>query len=159
MLAFEEKWITVHRKNLQLKRLRIVFRKVNGIAFTLSLIVCLLGASIAPGQLNCTHACCVQTSAHNPQSCAGEEDISQTKACCRGPEACSCILSQGCGSKLPEFSVSALPFVQKPLPANITVAISESFHIDLLADLTGKVWALYKGPPLPVYLLNLSMLC
>ncbi len=76
---------------------------------------------------------------------------------CSGPVACACDLSQRCRLELPDFSVSAWPWVQGAATAQVTSATVDVLaRIDFAVVLTNKVSIFATNS---LYILNLSLLC
>ena len=88
------------------------------------------------------------------------KEFGQPRGCCCGANEPLCDVSKGCASGLPEFALSVVPMVTNPTPAHITVNttyLSSSLHFPV--GLNDTVWTLAIGPPVPLFLSSLCLLC
>ncbi len=135
-------------------------RKLIHVAFTLGVILCLLGVGILPAQKACAGVCCIRPGMHGCEHPPGAKGISHPAGCCCGGGACPCEVLQGCVSKLLVFSFFVVPSVENPVQSDITDGAVNLFPSRTFqSDLTNKTWTFGTGPPLELYLLNLSLLC
>jgi len=96
----------------------------------------------------------------NPQHAAMAKEISRAQGCCFGDKEAPCDMSQGPTSKLPGSTVFALLRVEKPVSAGMTAVIIDlPSPVNSPRNPTTKALTLGLDPPVPVYLLNVSLLC
>jgi hypothetical protein len=80
--------------------------------------------------------------------------------CCCQPSGAAIDFTQGCPIELPGFVDIAVPRVESP-PPTTPALVANNLHIPLefFGGSPRKVWTLEMGPPVPLFLLNLSLLC
>ena len=142
------------RRHFESKSINTVVRKAFSVTFALVFILCSLG-------VGCTFAgaCSVRCHMLGTQHRIEAKGSCHLQGCCCGANKPLCDVSKGCASELPEFALSAVPTVKKSTPAHTTVNttyVSSSF--DFPVGLDNTVWTLAIGPPVPLFLLNLSLL-
>ncbi len=143
-----------------MNRLNMVPRKSLCIALALVLIQSLVWMPTARVHASCAGGCCVQCDMRGSQHAAETNGNSQPQGCCCGTKTTPCDVSQGCALELPDFAVFAVPMVEKPAPADIASTTTNLLPpLDLPRGFTNKVWTFSMGPPVPLFLLNLSLLC
>ncbi|HED01066.1 MAG TPA: hypothetical protein ENN18_11945 [Proteobacteria bacterium] len=143
-----------------LKKLDTVTRKSLCVALALVLSLGLVGMPNALAQTGCVGECCGQCDMRGSLHTAEAKRISPPWSCCCGAKATPCDVSQGCASEMPDFALFAVPRVENPAPADIaSVRTNGCPFLNFLGGLTNKVWNLGMGPPGPLYLFNLSLLC
>lgn len=151
-------------RHLQALRDGIAVRKNVRIPLVVGLIMCLLAVGIMPGTHICVCAgaktCCTEPSVLSTQHCAKPITVAKPINCCCGTEIPQCNMSECSKSKVPDLALLALPKVENLSPLDIAVVATDiQLFSDLHSDFTMHDWTLCKGPPSPIYLITLSLLC
>ncbi len=87
-------------------------------------------------------------------------ELGQPHGCSYGGNEFSCDVSRGCCSHLPELAVVGIPGIENAPPADLPVDTRNvSSFLDFPMAHGNVVWTLATGPPVPLFLLSLSLLC
>lgn len=132
----------------------VLGRKAFHVIFALGLFLCsmeltsiIAGACSAPCDILCG------------QQSGRLKEFGQPRGCCCGANEPLCDVSKSCASGLPEFALSVVPMVKNPTPAHIVVNTTYvSTCLDFPAGIN-TVWTLAIGPPVPLFLSSLCLLC
>ena len=138
-----------------MRRIFILARKAYSVIFALGFFVCVIGlvSSIAqawspPCEMSC-----------NKQS-RGWNELREPHDCCEGVIESSCGFFQGCCSESPAFVVSVVSKAKNRQYADSAV---DGIHVipvtDFLIRNNNMAEPLVIGPPVSLFLKNLSLLC
>ncbi len=144
---------------LSIEDVHMVIRKAFRITFILALVMSLLGTGMVQARSACSGSCCVQPRMQGVHDVSNSKDPGPINCCCK-PSGVATDFTQGCPIELPVFADIAVSRAENPAPTT-PAAVANNLHIPL--EFSGgsphKAWTLGMGPPVPLFLLNLSLLC
>ena len=130
------------------------------IALALVLILGLVGMPNAAIHAGCAGACCVRYDVQTPQDSAEPMNISHARSCCCGAKAARCDAFQDCVSAFPDLVFFVVPRTIDPAPAGMALTTPNLLHpFDSLGGLSNNVSSSGMVSSVPLFLLNLSLLC
>jgi len=134
--------------------MKIVVRKAFCVKLALAFVLCFLGVGCAFAE-----GCLARS--HKLSTLRTEaKGLCQPQGCCCEAKESLCNVSKNCYAGLPEFALFAVPRVKHSTPAQITVNTTcISSLLDFPTGLDSTVWTLAVRPFVPLFLLNLSLLC
>jgi hypothetical protein len=87
-------------------------------------------------------------------------NISHARSCCCGAKAARCDAFQDCVSAFPDLVFFVVPRTIDPAPAGMALTTPNLLYsFDSRRGLTNKVLSLGMDLPVPLFLLNVSLLC
>lgn len=136
---------------------RHTFAKILVLVITISI----LGAGIVPVNANC--ACCCeqpQPQSQNLHPGFNSKGYDLASGCCSQPKTSPCDLTSDYASHMQECAVSIMSGVEKPdtaklavVASNTTIVSRQPYH-HVAASMRPPI----RGPSIPIYLQNLSLL-
>lgn len=135
-------------------------RKVNAKTISVLLTLCLLGLGLIPPLAACPAKCCMGPKMDGPGQRAGLIIDRQPQCCCCGQETTSCDMqkdySYEVSDRIPLIS-QRLEIPSSAVAATVTTFTDPLFNAAYIFRRTEKTSG--AGPPIPIFLLNLSFLC
>ena len=140
--------------------MNIEAQKTLSMVLALVLILGLVGMPNAAIHAGCAGACCVRYDVQTPQDSAEPMNISHARSCCCGAKAARCDAFQDCVSAFPHLVFFVVPRTIDPAPAGMALTTPNLLYsFDSRRGLTNKVLSLGMDLPVPLFLLNVSLLC
>jgi len=137
-----------------------VLRKALHITFALNLALCLLWIGITPLHHAQAESCGMKWEVSSLHHVTRINAAAEPWKACWGGKTASCQVSECCAWELPDFALFPLPTVGSRIPSHITTASHMVFPpLGFSRGLTNKSWALALSPPIPIFLMNVSLLC
>jgi hypothetical protein len=143
------------RRHFKSRSINMLGRKTFSAMFAWGFVLCFLGLGCVSAAA-CSLRCGMQQMPHKTEA----KGLCQPHSCCSSANEPPCDISKGCGSELPEFALSVIPRVKSPGQADMAVSSTEviSFRAYQVGH-NNTVWTLATGPPVPLFLMSLSLLC
>ena len=130
-------------------------RKAYTVIFALGFLLCFVGHATSIAQA-CSPACDMSCD----EQSRGWNELREPHNCCDGFNESSCGLCPTCCLEFPAFAVSIVPKAENRQYADSTVdAIHVIPVIDFLMRNNNVAEPLVIGPPVSLFLKNLSLLC
>jgi hypothetical protein len=131
-------------------------------ALRILLALCLLGAGVTPSAADPVTDCCIGSVSkgevrHMPDM---RRDLQPQCSCCKDSKAPCCDVQQGSSSKVSQEMVFAPPRVEGPSLEVISTHCTTGLHpMDSANGFRRMAAFVGTGPPRPLFLINLSILC
>ncbi len=140
---------------------KTMMHKAFRITLILGLVLCLMGPGIVPASGACAGQCCTPYESQGPQHGQRAKVQVQPMGCCCGDQQAPSGSSPCCSSEeendRPVFTLSQ---GQNPDPTGMALSATVILAAcDFSNTFASKAWAFGTDPPVPLYLLNLSLLC
>jgi hypothetical protein len=135
-------------------------QKKLSLVLALVVILGLVGTPSSPVNAGCGGACCVRYEGWLPQHSMEPRGGSHIRSCCCEVREAGCDALEDCASALPAFSLFAVTRTITPAlayPAHGTTNLLHPF--DSLGGLSNNVFSSGMVSLVPLFLLNVSLLC
>ena len=139
----------------------MVISKPFRMTLVLGLTLCIVSAGMGASWHFCARAYCAPPAMLGIQNATRPEETSQPKGCCHGIKGAPCHVLQSCTSELMVFSLSGVVRVEDSVPTTTlpSVRINLVQLFSSLGEHIRKASSFNTGPPVPIFLLNLPLLC
>jgi hypothetical protein len=126
-------------------------------------LIVILGLVGIPSSPICSghdEVCCMGHEMRIPQHSAEPKKVPHAESYCCGAKAVPCNAFEDCASALPDLVFFVVPTMKNPTSANMASITADLLHaFDSLGGLSNSVFSSGMVSSVPLFLLNVSLLC